>query len=469
MGDSAAEPRWEGISVRAVQADPATAAARLRELDGFAWLDSSAGGNRMGRYSYLAAHPRLMICARGERMVITTPNGSTREERANPWDVLARWTRPQPRAALPGLPPFRGGVIGYLGYDLGRHLERLPATIAPEPGPPCMALGLYRWVLAFDHLLGQAWLVAEHGEGGRAAAETELDHVEAELAAQARPPGGFALKGAPVSRTPRADYLASVETALAHIRAGDIYQVNLSHRLEAGWHGDPFALYSALRQAAPAPFGAYLDFGESKILSASPERFLRLEGGQVETRPIKGTRPRSEDAGRDRELAAELQASEKDRAENLMIVDLLRNDLGRVCRVGSVAVPEMFALEGFSNVWHLVSTVTGVLRPGLGPVDLLRACFPGGSVTGCPKIRAMQIIEELEPVRRGPYCGSIVAIGSDGFMESSITIRTIVLHGQRLWLQMGGAVVADSDPGAEYEETMAKAQSALAAIARAGT
>lgn len=461
----AAGKRTPGYLVRPVAMEPAEAAARLRVLDGFVWLDSSAGAERMGRYSYMAACPRVTLRAEGERLAIAPRNGSAREVRSNPWDALARWGQPRRTAATPGLPPFRGGLIGYLGYDLGRHLEAVPATIPLEPGPPDMVFGVYGWVLAFDHLSGEAWLTAWQGESESAAAEAELDYVEALLSAPARPAGAFGLTQAPVSRTPRDEYCAAVERALDYIRAGDIYQVNLSHRLESEWHGDPFALFSGLRHGAPVPYGAYLDFGETKLLSASPERFLRLEGGYVETRPIKGTRPRGAGAKSDREMAAELLTSEKDRAENLMIVDLLRNDLGRVCRIGTVSVPEMFALEGFSNVWHLVSTVTGILRAGLGPVDLLRACFPGGSVTGCPKIRAMQVIEELEPVRRGPYCGAIFAMGHDGFMESSITIRTIVLHGERLWLQAGGAIVADSEPAAEHDETMAKAASALAAIA----
>lgn len=456
-----------GVAVRPVAIDPAAAAARLRRLDGFVWLDSNSQPGRMSRHSYMSARPRATLRAQGRRWTITARDGGVLEEDANPWDALAQWARPRSSATAPGLPPFQGGMIGYLGYDLGRHLEAIPDINVPEPGLPDLALGVYGWVLAFDHVTGEAWLMAHHDDGEQAAIENELDLVEGVLAGPCAPAGAFRLARPPVSRTPRAEYLAAVERALHHIEAGDIYQVNLSHRLESEWHGDPFALYSALRQAAPAPYSAYLDFGETKLLSASPERFLRLEAGQVETRPIKGTRPRNPDPRIDRELAAELLASEKDRAENLMIVDLLRNDLGRVCRIGSVAVPEMFALEGFSNVWHLVSTVTGNLRPGLGPADLLRAGFPGGSVTGCPKIRAMQIIEEMEPVRRGPYCGAIVAIGMDGFMESSIVIRTVVLHREQLWLQVGGAVVADSDPAAEHDETMAKALSALRALAAA--
>jgi para-aminobenzoate synthetase component I len=228
-----------------------------------------------------------------------------------------------------------------------------------------------------------------------------------------------------------------VRRAKEYIAAGDIYQVNLSHRLEDEWRDSAWALYERLREASPVSYGAYLDLGEGKVLSASPELFLRLDGGRVQTRPIKGTRPRGRTPEEDRMLGAGLLSNEKDRAENLMIVDLLRNDLGKVCRVGSVHVPELFGIEGYSTVWQMVSTVRGELRSGLGAVELLRACFPGGSVTGCPKIRAMEIIEELEPVRRGVYCGSIGYISFGGAMVTSIVIRTLVLQQGKIHLQVG--------------------------------
>jgi para-aminobenzoate synthetase component 1 len=262
----------------------------------------------------------------------------------------------------------------------------------------------------------------------------------------------------------RADYLRAVERAREYIAAGDIFQVNLSHRLEGEWGGAAWPLYERLRAASPVSYGAYLDLGATKVLSASPERFLRLNGERVETRPIKGTRPRGGTRDEDRDLGEGLLASEKDRAENLMIVDLLRNDIGKVSRVGSVRVPELFHLERHASVWHLVSTVTGELRAGLGAVDLLEACFPGGSVTGCPKIRAMEIIEELEPVRRGVYCGAIGYLSFTGDMDTNIAIRTLVLKDGRMHLQVGGAVTYDSDPEAEYAETLAKGRALLGAL-----
>ena len=274
-----------------------------------------------------------------------------------------------------------------------------------------------------------------------------------------------------LSDTGREAYEEAVERAREYIRAGDIFQVNLSHRLRAeapppeeGWGAAAWPLYRRLRELSPVPHGAYLGLGRAAVLSASPERFLRLAGRRVQTRPIKGTRPRGRTPEEDLEMARLLESSTKDRAENVMIVDLLRNDIGKVCRTGSVRVPELCGLEGYASVWHLVSTVTGELRPEAGPVDLLAACFPGGSVTGAPKIRAMEIIEELEPVRRGLYCGAIGYLSFSGDMDTSIAIRTLVLAGGRAHLQAGGAVVADSDPAAEYDETLAKARAVVEGI-----
>jgi para-aminobenzoate synthetase component 1 len=259
------------------------------------------------------------------------------------------------------------------------------------------------------------------------------------------------------SSLPRHRYERAVERAIDFIRAGDVFQVNLSQRLTAGWHGDPFALYGRLRETSPAPFMALVRLGGADIVSASPERFLAVRGDRIETRPIKGTRPRGRDPAADARLAAELEASAKDRAENVMIVDLARNDLGRVARYGSVAVDRLFGLESHPGVHHLVSTVSARLRPGLGPAEIVRATFPPGSVTGAPKVRALEIIDELEPVRRGPYCGAIGWMEPGGDLELSVAIRTFVAARERLHLHVGGAVTADSDPEGEWRETMHKA------------
>ncbi len=326
---------------------------------------------------------------------------------------------------------------------------------------------MYDWVLSQDHETGQTWLITTGlPSGSLEAAYRRRDQVLDWLNRPSLPdaPASGTLRPRLRSNVGKARYLDLVQRAKAYIAAGDIYQVNLSQRLEGEWQGDPWTLYRRLREVSPVAYAAYLGVPEGAVLSASPERFLRLDGRRIDTRPIKGTRPRGTAAGADAALAAELLASEKERAENVMIVDLLRNDLGRVAEIGSVQVPHLFRLEGYSNVWHLVSTVTGRLRPELDAVDLLRACFPGGSVTGCPKIRSMEIIEELEPVRRAVYCGAIGYLSFSGAMDTSIVIRTLVLSNGRVQLQVGGAVVADSDPEREYAESLAKAQSGLVAL-----
>ena len=388
--------------------------------------------------------------------------------RGQPFTVLRTLLAKYALAPAPEGPPFQGGAVGAFAYDLGRQLEELPSQARSDVPTPEMSLGFYDWVLAHDRQTDTSWLVTtglpEGSETAAAARQAQILDILAAWQTQAngrrhgREP--FRLTTPLASNMTRAQYVAMVRRAQEYIAAGDIYQVNLSQRFAAEWEGSPWTLYERLRRESPVPFGAFLDLGASWVVSASPERFLHVRNGVVETRPIKGTRPRGNTAAEDSALAHELGVSAKDRAENLMIVDLLRNDLGKVCRLGSVRVPALWQVEGFSNVWQLVSTVTGELRPEADAVAVLEAAFPGGSVTGCPKIRAMEIIEELEPVRRGIYCGAIGYLGFDGAMDTSIVIRTVVLTPDRLYLQVGGAVVADSDPPAEYEETLVKARAA---------
>jgi para-aminobenzoate synthetase component 1 len=443
----------------------------LRKLSGMprpVLLDGGAGtiSGWGDRWSFFCADPFLVLESRGRRCRLSGMEEQTVE--ADPFELLkgllGRYRLPVPTE--PGLPPLIGGAVGCFGYDLGRTIERLPATAAEDPELPEMSVGFYDWVLVTDRLTGESCLISTGlPEGTERAARRRLRQVRELLKGR---PRAEDTGGAPVpvySNTGRERYLEMVERVREYIAAGDVYQVNFSHRLEGRWQGDDRTLYERLRRASAAPHSAYLDFGKTKILSSSPERFLKLDhDGRVETRPIKGTRPRGESPVEDRLLAETLVASEKDRAENLMIVDLLRNDLGRVCGTGSIRVPALFEVEGHASVWHLVSTVTGELSPERDAVDLLRACFPGGSVTGCPKIRAMEIIEELEPVRRGPYCGAIGYISFTGAMDTSIVIRTLVLYEDRLHLQVGGAVVFDSDPSSEYAETLAKGKAILNAI-----
>jgi para-aminobenzoate synthetase component 1 len=374
---------------------------------------------------------------------------------------------------VPGLPPLQGGAVGYLGYELGRHLERVPLAPAAPGDPPEAVLLLCDVVVCLDNRARRAWIVSsglpEADPGARRArAAARLEHARDRLGA------AVALAAPPAPARPpviasgftRAAYERAVRRVIDYILAGDVFQVNLSQRFTTGLPDGltPYDLFRRLQAANPAPFGAYLKLGDTVVASSSPERFLRLDDGRVETRPIKGTRPRGATPADDDALARELESSDKDRAENVMIVDLLRNDLSRVCRDGSVAVPQLCAVERFATVMHLVSSVTGELREGLGAVDLLEACFPGGSITGAPKIRAMEIVAELEPVRRGPYCGAIGHAGWDGSLDTGIGIRTLVVRDGRVTFGAGGGVVADSDPAAEYEETLAKARALVAAL-----
>ena len=436
----------------------------LRSLPGLVFLDSSRPDDDRGRYSYVMADPFLVLTSR-EQLTTLTDSGGSRQIAGDPLAILREISGQHHLPAIEGLPPFQGGAAGYFGYDLGRQFERLPSIARDDLSLPELWIGLYDWVIAWDHALRKTWLFAT-GLPDRASAAAHARVAQILRLLEAAPAVLVRLRSAVRLRSnfTRSAYLHTVQRAQQYIADGEIYQVNLSQRFASPWKGDPWDLYRRLRVVTPVPYGAYLDVGDTVLLSASPECFLRFDGQTVETHPIKGTCRRGVTPAEDERLAAELSASEKDRAENLMIVDLSRNDLGKICRIGSVRVPRLFAVEGYSHVWQMVSTVVGEILPDRDAVDLLRACFPGGSVTGCPKIRAMEIIEELEPVRRGVYCGAIGYLAFGGAMETSIVIRTLLLMNGWLYLQVGGAVVADSDPAAEYAETLAKAAAALAAL-----
>jgi len=383
--------------------------------------------------------------------------------------------------SVAGLPPFQGGVAGFLGYEFGRRLERLPPPRSDDLGVPDAWFGAYDWVVAWDHEQGKAWVIAsqagprgrgaaspfprrETGQGGEGLPQAGGELVR-ELIRRLSAPSLAEDRPATAPANPvfhsnftREAYLAAVERVREYIRAGDIFQANISQRFEARWPGTSFDFYRQLTAANPAPFAAFFQGEGYAVASVSPERFLRVdEAGRVETRPIKGTRPRGATPAEDRRLAEELLRSEKDRAENVMIVDLLRNDLSKVCAPGSVEVPALCALESHPTVHHLESTVTGALEWGRTAADLLRAAFPGGSITGAPKVRAMEIITELEPVARGVYCGAIGWLGASGAMDSSIAIRTVTLRDGTAWFHAGGGIVADSAPEREFQETLDKA------------
>jgi para-aminobenzoate synthetase component 1 len=446
-------------------AAPIEVAGRLRPLGGMALLESGRPG-RNARWSYLSADPRLVLTGASDG-----PDPFADARRA-----LARLERGGPTAATRPAegPPFVGGLIGHLSYDLGRRFERLPAIARDDQPLPILRLQLHDWVLAHDRRDGHWWI------GGRA-----LDGDARALDQRLAGARDLATRGAPAMGAERADelpslefvsglerpaYLEAIEAVRSAIERGEIYQANVTRRLAAPFAADPWPVYRRLRTGDPALFAAFLplDAGPDAaraIVSASPEPFLSITaGGRVATDPIKGTRPRGRDRAEDRRLAHELLCSAKDRAENVMIVDVLRNDLGRVCLPGTVRVPRLCRLERTAAVQHLVSTVTGQLRRGLGPFDLLAAAFPGGSITGAPKIRAMRILEGLEPVRRGPYTGAAGWIGPDGAMQTSILIRTFIADGERLTLHVGGGITWRSDPAEEWQETVDKARGPLSAI-----
>ena len=421
------------------------------------FLDSGLHHVTQSRYDIIAARPYVRLVARGKLTEIHA-DGVTLA-RDDPFALLRRHLAMEPGAAGSGL-PFCGGAIGYFGYDLARRIERLPERTRDGEGMPDMAVGIYDWAVVVDHVERRTWLV---GQGRDPETDLQWNALVARfsepIVERLRVP--FRVTSAVASNMTPQRYARAFRKVHDYIVNGDCYQVNLAQRFSAAAEGDPWLAYQALRVINPAPFSAYLSTPYAAILSASPERFLRVDRGMVETRPIKGTRPRNAHPRRDAELAEALRASAKDRAENLMIVDLLRNDLSRNCATGSVRVPTLFDVETYATVHHLVSAVTGTLAPGRDAIDLLRGCFPGGSITGAPKLRAMQIIEELEPHRRGVYCGAIGYIGYGGEMDLNIAIRTLIYsHGEvRCWA--GGGIVADSTAEEEYQETLDKAAAML--------
>jgi len=420
------------------------------------FLDSGRPRSTAGRLDILAARPFATLVTRGGMTEIRR-FGEVRLSPADPFALLREELGADGR---PGPLPFGGGAIGYFSYDLGRRLERLPSQARDQENIPDMAVGIHDWAVVVDHGQRAAWLV---GAGRDPRTERDWDRLLALFSDPPtpahRPP--FRVSGPVVSNLEAEAYRRAFARIQRYISAGDCYQVNLARRFSAPVAGDHWLGYQALRRLNPAPFSAYLNHPACRVLSSSPERFLAVRGDRVETKPIKGTRPRAAAPEADSALARELAESVKDRAENLMIVDLLRNDLGKVCAPGSVAVPRLFAVESYATVHHLVSTVTGRLAPGMDAIGLLRASFPGGSITGAPKLRAMEIIEELEPNRRGVYCGAIGWLGFNGDMDTNIAIRTLVSSEGHARFWAGGGIVADSEAGAEYQECLDKAAALL--------
>jgi para-aminobenzoate synthetase component I len=463
--------------------DPAVCFRSLADHPHVLFLDSAAQQGKMGRYSYLAADPYSFLEIKDGRARV---DGTWRDLLPNesPLDLLAGQLDQFKGQRLAGLPPFQGGAAGVFGYELAHYFEKLPRPAIDLFAVPDLALGFYDWVLAWDHVSGRAWVFStgfperdadlrrRRAEARLAMALSHLARTPTPLRPRHSPPASTNhseewpvpwLNGLSSNFSPDA-YADAVCRAIEYIHAGDCFQVNIAQRLRSACPVAAVDLYLRLRSKNPAPFGGYFDQGEFVLASASPERFLHVEDGIVDTRPIKGTRPRWPEPRRDADEIRALEASAKDRSENVMIVDLMRNDLGRVCSYGTIDVPSLCQVESFAYVHHLVSAVRGRLRPDCGCPDLLRAAFPGGSVTGAPKIRAMEIIAELERVARGWYCGSLGWLGFDGSMDTNILIRSFILRDGWAQFSVGGGVVADSEPRREYEETWHKAQGMLRAL-----
>ncbi len=422
------------------------------------FLDSCGWEGERGRYDVLAAAPYITLTTQGAHTEVLGPDGLSVSQ-GNPFALVRRALGERGPGSADV--PFCGGAMGYFAYDLARQFERLPAWAQADIAMPDMAIGIYDWALVVDHRERRAFLVAAHRDAQTLEQWPAIR--AAALSPEGRPPTrrAFRVLSPVLSNLRREDYAEAFGRIQSYIRAGDCYQVNLAQRYSARAEGDPWSAYCRLRELNPAPFSAYFKLPEGAVLSSSPERFLRVRASAVETRPIKGTRPRGATQAEDLALAEALRTSPKDRAENLMIVDLLRNDLGKTCAIGSVQVPELFAVESYTTVHHLVSTVVGRLAAGHDALDLLAGCFPGGSITGAPKLRAMQIIEELEPHRRNIYCGALGYISHHGDMDTNIAIRTLVSSAGWIHAWAGGGIVADSEREAEYQETLDKAQALL--------
>jgi anthranilate synthase component I len=465
---------------RQILADMETPVSAFRKIDSgnYAFLlESVEGGEQWGRYSFLGSNPSLVLRAKGDRVELLGREGAeVLADVHDPLTALKRILVGHEAVSVPGLPRFTGGMVGYLGYDIVRHLERLPSLGRDDLDLPDALFLLTDTLLIFDNVTHQITVVSnasvrDHTPAGVEGAYRESQQkIDAIIAALRRPVGapiGCGVRGKapkPDSTFTREGFCKAVDRAKAYVQAGDVIQAVLSQRLTLRTQADPFDVYRALRIVNPSPYMYYLRLGELRIVGSSPEMLVRLEGERIDLRPIAGTRRRGKTEEEDRRLEEELLADPKERAEHIMLVDLGRNDVGKVARVGSVVVPELMTVERYSHVMHLVSHVRGTLEPGRDALDVLRACFPAGTVTGAPKVRAMEIIEELEPVRRGPYAGAVGYASFSGNLDTCITIRTILFSRGAATIQVGAGIVADSEPDGEYQETMNKARGMLRAI-----
>jgi anthranilate synthase component 1 len=462
---------------------PVSAFHRLDSGPAACLFESVIGGEKVGRYSFLTSHPFLRLEARGNQVTIITPRGDSKPDTetittSDPIEELRRRVSAVRAAHLPELPPFTAGAIGYAGYDVVRYTENLPDAPSDDRGLPDLAFAFYDRMVVFDHVTKTVVAVAmARTNRGQVDPKTayddacrRVDNLVAELATPVTdlPPVDIDTTGDPTisyrSNFAQADYQRAVDKCVEYIRAGDIFQVVLSQRLEVDVHSPPFEIYRTLRVVNPSPFMFYLRTPSATLVGSSPEIMVRVVDGLVTVRPLAGTRRRGATEEDDRRLAEELLADPKERAEHVMLVDLGRNDVGRVAQYGSVKLSDVMTIERYSHVMHITSNVTGQLTPDRDAFDALRACLPAGTVSGAPKVRAMQIIDELEPHRRGPYAGAVGYVDFGGNMDTCIALRTMVLQNGKCYIQAGAGIVADSNSEAEYQETLNKARGLLKAV-----
>ena len=465
--------------VKSVTADlltPVSAFLAIAAKEPYAFLlESVERGEQVGRYTFLGARPYMRVRSRDKEIMIE--RGTRRERRqADVFQLLKELLRAHRPADLPGLPPFTAGAVGYFAYDVVRSLEKIGKHAKDDLGLPDAELMLFDRLLAFDHVRHQIHIIAMAdvaSEAPRRAYDRALRDIDALEKKLTRAPSFIHAPKGQKSKlkvhagTSRERFMKAVERAKEYIAAGDIFQVVLSQRLDFMPEVGPFDIYRALRTVNPSPYLYFLRMKDTHVLGSSPEMLVRVTGRKLEYRPIAGTHPRGRDQSEDERLEQEMLHDEKERAEHVMLVDLGRNDLGRVSEYGSVKVRDLMYVERYSHVMHLVSALEGRLRPELDALDAFAACFPAGTLSGAPKVRAMQIIEELEPVRRGVYGGSVLYADFAGNLDSCIAIRTMLLRGKRAYLQAGAGIVADSDPATEFQETMNKAQALLRAVEQA--
>jgi para-aminobenzoate synthetase component I len=461
------------IEISGIKAKPIEVFERLFNGRSYPFLLESGMRNPdYGRYSIMGSDPFLRFKSKGKHIEIIE-DGKSRCIEGNPFNVLKDLLRrysdsrfyasPEGRLNFDSRLPFVGGAVGYFAYDLGWHIEKLPNFAVDDINLPDCCICFYHNCLIFDNIKNNVFVSGED----TSELVSSLKSIRKSRNVNVLSQNMHKIKyecGAFTSNFTHYEYINAIKKAKQYISCGDIYQVNLSQRFECQIETQPFELYKKLHDINPAPFSAFLDYGDFAIVSSSPERFLSIKNGVVQTRPIKGTRPRGKNAAEDRKLGQELLESEKDRAELVMIVDLERNDLGRACEYGTVRVKKLAEIEKYPTVFHTVATVEGILYKGRDAIDMLKAVFPGGSITGAPKIRAMEIIEELEPTKRSVYTGAIGYLGFNGNADLNIVIRTFIVKGNKAYFQVGGGIVADSDPEAEYQETLDKAKALIDTI-----